>query len=148
MRWRPNSIVTAYNRVLCGDSEDGRIGSIEEDTYTEYGELIIRTFSTQVLSDQGNAMIMSMLEATFEAGVGDLITLDPKVRMSIAKDGKSFNNELTRSIGGIGQFDQRAIWYRLGRYARMLNIKIEMSDPVKPTFSKLEAKVRASQNGR
>ena len=148
VRWRPNSIVTAYNRVLCGDSIDGRIGSIEEDTYTEYNENIIRTFSTQVLSDQGNALIVSQLEATFEAGVGDLITLGPQVRVSISKDGKSFNNELSRSLGGIGEFESRAIWYRLGRFPRLCVIKVEMSDPVKPSFLKLEANVRAAQGGR
>jgi hypothetical protein len=148
IRWRVNSIVTAYNRVLCGDSQDGRIGSVDEDTYTEYGSEIIRTFATQVISDQGNTMIMSKLEATMEAGVGDLTTTDPQIRISIAKDGKSFDNELSRSIGGIGEFNQRAVWYRLGRYARMMNIKVEMSDPVKAVFIKLEANVRSSNNGR
>lgn len=148
IRWRVNSLGTAYNRVLCGDSQDGRIGSIEVDTYTEYDGEIIRTFSTQVISDQGNSLIMSQLEATMEAGVGDLVTEDPKIRISFAKDGKSFANELTRSIGGIGQFEQRAIWYRLGRFPRMVVIKVEMSDPVKPVFIKLEATIRANNRGR
>jgi len=148
IRWRVNSLGTAYNRVLCGDSQDGRIGSIEVDTYTEYGSEIIRTFSTQVISDQGNSLIMSQLEATMEAGVGDLVTEDPKIRISFARDGKSFGNELTRGIGGIGEFERRAIWYRLGRFPRMVVIKVEMSDPVKPVFIKLEANIRGSQNGR
>jgi len=148
IRWRVNSVVTAYNRVLCGDSQDGRIGSIEVDTYTEYNSEIIRTFSTQALSDQGNAIIISQLEATMEAGVGDLTTVDPKIRVSISKDGKSFDNELTREIGEIGQFERRAIFYRLGRYPRMCIIKVEMSDPVKPVFIKLEASIRGSQGGR
>lgn len=148
IRWRVNSLGTAYNRVLCGDSQDGRIGSIEVDTYTEYGSEIIRTFSTQVISDQGNSLTMSQLEATMEAGVGDLVTEDPKIRISFAADGKSFGNELTRSIGGIGQFEQRAIWYRLGRFPRMVVIKVEMSDPVKPVFIKLEANIRANNRGR
>lgn len=148
IRWRVNSVVTAYNRVLCGDSQDGRVGSIEIDTYTEYGSEIIRTFSTQVLSDQGNAIIISQLEATMEAGVGDLVTKNPKIRVSISKDGKSFDNELTREIGSIGRFERRAIWYRLGRYPRMSVIKVQMSDPVKPVFIKLEANIRAAQGGR
>ena len=103
IRWRVNSLGAAYNRILVGDSQDGRIGSVEVDTYTEYGSEIIRTFSTQVISDQGNSLIMSQLEATMEAGVGDLVTEDPKIRISFANDGKSFGNELTRSIGGIGE---------------------------------------------
>ena len=146
-RWRANSVLSAYNRVLCGDSQDGRIGSVEENTYTEYGENILRTVSTQVLSDQGAAIVLSQIEVTMESGVGDLTTLDPKVRISISKDGKSFDNELTRSIGGIGQSERRAIFYRLGRYPRMSVIKVEMSDPVKPVFIKLEARIRSSKRG-
>ena len=133
-RWRINSVVTAYNRVMCGDSQ--------------YNEAIIRTFSTQVLSDQGEAIVISSLEATMEAGVGDLVTLDPKIRISMSKDGKAFDNELTRDIGGIGQSQRRAIFYRMGRYPRLSVIKVEMSDPVKPVFIKLEANIRSAQGGR
>ena len=148
IRWRVNSLGTAYNRVLCGDSQDGRIGSIEVDTYTEYDGEIIGVFTTQVISDLGNSLIISQLEATFEAGVGDANTPNPKVRISIANDGKSFGNELTREIGGVGQFERRAIWYRLGRFPRMVTIKVEMSDPVKRVFIKLEANIRANNRGR
>ena len=147
IRWRVNSLGAAYNRVLCGDSQDGRIGSVEVDTYTEYGSEIIRVMSTQVISDQGRAIVIPELEATFEAGVGDVETVDPKVRMSIARDGKSFNDELTRPIGKIGEYNRRAIWYRLGRFARMSVVEFTMSDPVNPTFIKLEARVRSGQGG-
>ena len=147
IRWRVNSLGTAYNRVLCGDSQDGRIGSVEVDTYTEYGSEIIRTFSTQVLNDQGNPMIVSQLEATMEAGVGDLVTVEPKIRVSFSKDGKAFDNELLRDIGAIGQSDRRAIFYRLGRFPRLFVIKVVMSDPVKPVFIKLEANMRSGQGG-
>ena len=147
IRWRVNSLGAAYNRILVGDSQDGRIGSVEVDTYTEYGSEIIRVMSTQVISDQGRAIVIPELEATFEAGVGDAETADPKVRMSIARDGKSFSDELTRSIGKIGEYNRRAIWYRLGRFSRMSVVEFTMSDPVNPTFIKLEARVRSGQGG-
>jgi len=148
VRWRVNSLGTAYNRVLVGDSQDGRIGSVEVDTYTEYGSEIIRTFSTQPFASQGNAVIVSELEATMESGVGDLITTNPKIRMSTSKDGKVFTDELVREIGAYGEFSKRAIWYRLGRFARFVVIKFVMSDPVKPVFIKLEARIRSGQGGR
>ena len=72
----------------------------------------------------------------------------PKMRMSTSRDGKSFNNELTRSIGGVGQFEQRQVFYRLGRFPRMMGIKVVMSDAVKPVFIKLEATIRANNRGR
>lgn len=148
IRWRVNSIVSAYNRIMCGDSQDGRIGSVEVDTYTEYDNEIIRTAAFQPLSDLGNAISVPMLEATFESGVGDLEIESPQIRLSTSKDGKSFNDELSRGLGGIGEFNKRQIWYRLGRFPRMTVFKFTMSDAVKPVFIKLEASVKSGQRGR
>ena len=147
IRWRVNSVVAAYNRILCGDSQDGRIGSVEINTYSEYEKEIIRTVSLQPLSDLGNAISVSMLEATFESGVGDLSVPDPQIRLETSKDGRSFNQELSRSLGGIGEFNKRQIWYRLGRFPRMSVFKLTMSDPVKPVFIKLEANIRTANRG-
>jgi hypothetical protein len=148
IRWRVNSIIAAYNRILCGDSQDGRIGSVEVNTYTEYETEIIRSVSFQPLSDLGNSLSVSMIEATFESGVGDLSVPKPQIRLETSKDGRSFNQELSRSLGGIGEFNKRQIWYRLGRFPRMATFKFTMSDPVKPVFIKLEVKVRTGTRGR
>lgn len=147
VRWRVNSIITAYNRVLCGDSQDGRVGSVEVDTYTEYGAEIVRSFATQPLAAEGNATIVSQLELTMESGAGDLTTEDPQIRMKSSPDGKKFNNYLSRSIGKIGEFYKRCIWYKLGRFPRFSVFKFTMSDPVKPVVIKLEANIRGGQIG-
>lgn len=147
VRWRVNSIATAYSRVFCGDSRSGIIGVISSDTYTEYGRKIIRTASFQPLSDLGNAIAVTQLEATFESGVGDLSVTDPQVRLSVSNDGVSFGQETLRSIGKIGEYFKRAIWNRLGRFPRMAVFRLTMSDPVKPVLIKLEANVRGTQRG-
>lgn len=147
IRWRVNSIVTAYNKVLCGDSQDGRIGEIDTDIYTEYGSEIIRTIATQPFSDVGHTIIVSRLEATFESGVGDFVTLDPQVILKTSKDGRSFNGGLNRSIGKIGEYNKRAVWTKLGKFPRFAVFKFTMSDPVKPVFIKLEANIRSNQRG-
>lgn len=147
LRWRVNSIVTAYNKVFCGDSQDGRIGTVEVDTYSEYDSEIIRTVSIQPLSDLGNAISVTELEATFESGVGDLVTVDPQIRMSTSEDGRSFSDELSVSLGKVGEYNKRCIWTKLGRFPRMAVFKFVMSDKVKPVFIKLEARVRSSVRG-
>lgn len=147
IRWRVNSVVTAYNKVLCGDSQDGRIGEIDTDTYTEYGSEIIRTVSTQPFSDVGHTIVVPRLEATFESGVGDFVTLDPQIRLQISRDGKSFGDSVNRSLGKIGEFGKRAVWNKLGKFPRFAVFKFTMSDPVKPVFIKLEANIRSNQRG-
>jgi hypothetical protein len=133
--------------VLCGDSQDGRVGSVEVDTYTEYLSEIIRVVASQPFSDLGNAVTITELEATFEAGVGNLTTLNPQVRLSTSKNGRSYSDELSRSIGGIGEYYKRAIWNKLGRFPRFAVVKFVMSDPVKADFIKLEANLRSGQRG-
>ena len=41
-KWRVTSIVSAYGKLLCGDSVDGRIGALTKDLHTEYTNPILR----------------------------------------------------------------------------------------------------------
>ena len=147
IRWRINSLGTAYNRVLVGDSRDGRIGSVEPSVHSEYGDEIIRSCVIQPLSDLGNSLSITALEPTFKAGVGTVETPDPKIRMSSSKDLELFNDETDRSIGAIGRRMARTIWTRLGRFPRFTLFKFTMSDKVESEFIKLEARGRRGQSG-
>jgi hypothetical protein len=148
-RWRANSMVTAYNRVIVGDSQDGRLGVVEPDIYTEYDNEIIRTVTTQPFADQGNVLTVSQLELTVESGVGDFTTVNPVIRLSVSKDGKTFNNEISRSLGEVGRYNQRCIWRKsVGRVPRLVVFKFVMSDPVKPVIIKLEAQMRGYLIGK
>ena len=145
--WRVNTITTAYGLTLCGDAIDGRIGVLDPDLYTEYGDLIHREFVTQPFSDMGNVLTVSALELTMQSGSGDFVTLDPKINMSQSFDNRTFNDEISRSIGAIGEYDQRLIWNRLGRVPRFCSFKFTMSDPVNPTVIKLEANMKGHAIG-
>lgn len=148
-RWRVNSMVTAYNRVIVGDSQDGRLGIIDPDVFAEYGADIVRTVTTQPFADQGNVLTVSQLELTVESGVGDSTVTDPVVRMSFSRDGKTFGNEISRSLGEIGKYNQRLIWRRsVGRVPRLVVFKFVMSDQVKPVIIKLEAQMRGYLIGK
>ena len=141
VRWRVNSMITAYGRVLVGDSQDGRIGELDSDVYTEYGDNIRRIISTQPFSNMGNAIKVKAVELTIESGVGDYSKSDPQVSMDVSRDGKTFTYERKRSMGKIGEFNRRAVWYRNGRFPRFVVFRFKMSDPVKPVIIKAEAQV-------
>lgn len=147
IRWRVNSLGAAYNMVLVGDSQDGRIGSVDPRAYCEYGAEIIRTCVTQPLTDMGNSLSIASLEPTFKAGAGTVDVLDPKIRMSTSKDLELFSDETERSIGSIGSRISRTIWNRLGRFPRFALFKFTMSDKVESEFIKLTARGRGGQSG-
>ncbi len=149
VRHRVNSLVTAYGRVLCGDSQDGRIGELDLDVYTEYDNPIIRAFSLSPFAALGTSMSLNSIELTTESGVGNVAQPNPQVRMSSSIDGKKFNDPIPAPLGKIGQFDVRQIWRRLGRFPRFGILLFEFSDPCKFRALKLRMNVKqGAQRGR
>ena len=56
---------------------------------------------------------------------------DPQIMMMYSDDGgRTYSNELWRSLGLIGEYKTRAIWRRLGQF-RQRQIKLTISDPVR-----------------
>jgi len=142
VRSRINSLVSAYGRIIVGDSQDGRIGSLDVDLYTEYGDTIIRRIATQPFQNNMQALMIPMIELTMEAGVGNGDVVDPKIRMDISDDGgKTFKDDRTRSMGKIGDFKRRTIWRRNGRYSRFVVMRFTLSDAVKPVIIQLTADI-------
>ena len=134
VRWRVNTLTTAYGRVLVGDSQDGRIGVLDPDVYKEYERPIIRTIVTQPFTQLMNRFALPTIELTCESGVGDAETIDPQIRMSRSLDGKTFDQERRRSIGQTGEYNVRQIWRKNGKASRFQLLKFEMSEPVKPVI--------------
>lgn len=149
VRHRVNSLVTAYGRVLCGDSQDGRIGELKLDNYKEYDNPILRAFSLQPLTNQGDSFSLNSVELTTESGVGNDDQPEPEVRLSTCVDGKSFNDPIPRAMGKIGEYNVRQVWARLGRFPRLGVLLFEFSDPCKFRALKLRVNIKAgAQRGR
>ena len=142
VRSRINSLVSAYGRVLVGDSVEGRVGSLDPDVFTEYGRNIIRVIATQPFQNNMKPFFVPMMELTVESGVGDSTTPDPKIRMDRSLDGKIFFDDRTRSIGKAGEFGRRVIWRRNGRAKRFEIFRFTLSDPVKPVIIQLIADIK------
>lgn len=140
-RWRVNSLVSAYGYTLVGDNADGRIGKLDNDIYQEYGNDIVRLFSTQLRVGAGKSFRIPVVELTMEAGVGNTDDPNPTVSMSISEDNKVFQYERTRFVGKIGKYGQRTIWRKNGRIPRYATVRFRMSGPYKVVVIKLEVGV-------
>lgn len=140
MRWRVNSMVTAYGYTIVGDSEDGRIGILDTNIYQEYGINITRTFTTQPIFNQTQSFRVPKIELTMEAGIGNG-TVEPFVSMAISRDAKTWGYERSRRIGAIGRYGNRTIWYKNGRCPRMMVLRFRVSDPIKPVVIRLDLEI-------
>ena len=141
-RWRVNSMTTAYGHILVADAVDGRIGILDNETLTEYGEEIRRVVSSPNFSDGLNSRRVPMIELTVESGVGNKDREDPAITMDWSDDGgKTFQYQRARNIGKIGETTKRCIWYKNGRFARFRILRFRLSDPVKAVIIRLDATI-------
>jgi len=139
--FRVASIVKAYNRILCGDIVDGRIGEMDSDVYTEYGNTITRVIATQPFQNNMKSVFFPSLELTVESGVGNTDVEDPQIVLERSVDGKTWSGSIARGLGKIGEYSRRAIWRRNGRAARFEIFRFTLTDAVKPVIIQLSADI-------
>ena len=140
--WRVNNIIKAYGRLFCGDSIDGRIGELVDNTYTEYGNTIFRQAALKPMTQDGMKVFAGELEVDFEAGVG--LTLgqgsNPVVIMDFSDDGgRTYSNEFKRFIGKIGEYGHETVWNRQGRFPNTRTIRFTVTDPVRANLIRIAA---------
>lgn len=138
---RISAIVNAYGVLMVGDIYTNKIGILDTETYSEYGEEIRRRFVTPHIDNEGQPFFIKSVEAVCDTGVG--LTSgqgsDPLISLSLSKNGgRTYDSRRERSVGALGEYSYRTIWTQLGRAFREVCFKFEMSDPVKWAITKIE----------
>jgi len=138
--WRVSSVMMAYDKILVGDLQSGKIGVLDADVKTEYGNPIFRQRSSKPFSGDGMPVFAGELALTMESGVGS--DIEPIVRLDWSDDGgRTFGSELQRGFGKVGEYESIPIWRRLGRFPRERVIRFTTTAPVTCNILKLEAEI-------
>lgn len=161
-QYRVSHMISAYGRILVGDTQDGRIGELKEGVYTDYNQLVRRLVTSQPFDREGDPIFVAMVEAVCESGVGltDDIEVeggttatgapiivkagkDPQITFAWSKDGGAiFQGYASRSLGKIGERKHRQQWRkRPGRIPRDVTLLFEVAAPNKATLIKVEAEI-------
>lgn len=139
-----------YDKHIVGDVTNGNIYEMTFDEEEENGEPIIaEMIFPQIRVEDSNRFTVYRLELDLEVGVG-LATgqgSDPLAMLQISSDGgKTWgNNELIRSLGVSGKYEQRVYWDRLGQH-RSFTPRIRISDPVQRAVYTAYVQVRQDRN--
>ena len=142
--WRVNQLVTAYSVLMVTDSIDGRIGVINNKTFTEYGDNISSYFVTPAFDNGGKPFTINSLELMMETGTEQISGAGstPSVRLAISDNGgRTFYPDISRAMPLTGDFTTRISWDLLGRYSRSVCFKISIDEPIKKVFVKGEIDV-------
>lgn len=139
-KWRVNSIVNVYGQLWVGDAFDGRIGQLDKDTHTEYGEVIFRQKASRPFTNDQTPAFIDELKLTMESGVGNIGEDAPQIRMDFSDDGaQTFSNEFWRTYGKIGRRERLPSWRRQGRVPRNRVVRFTTTENVKSNVLRLDA---------
>ena len=131
--WRVGGAITAWNRTFLSDAFTGKLYEPDFDVYDEDGETIAVEIDLPSLGDTVTRRTCYSFAVNMETGVGlnDGQGADPKIMLSYSKNGgRTYSNELWRSMGLIGDYLRRAVWRSLGQFYQ-LDIRLIMTDPVR-----------------
>lgn len=127
-------ICTDYiNNPRVSDYANGNIYTLDQNSYTENGVSITREIQARHYFTNYSKLRVIKMQVDFETGIGlsSGQGINPQVMLQISRDnGHTWGNELWVSLGAIGKYLTRAIWWRLG-FARDFVFKLRITDPVK-----------------
>ena len=134
--WRARHSAQLGNEWYVGDSYDGQINRVGRDIFDENGDPLVWTVRSAPVHAYPNRVCVDRLHLDFETGVGlastDTHESNPEVGMRFSDDGgKSWSNQLLRSLGADGAHMQRVTYDGLGCTGRHGRIwELQVSAPV------------------
>lgn len=129
-RIRPNVYSYAHGRHLVGDWENGYVYEYDLDTYSDNSQPIKRIRSCNTLQKDLKFQRNKKLRLDMETGVGTGSDTPQAVLRYSRDGGRTWSDELWRSIGAIGEYGRRVIWNRVGGGERSV-YEFSITDPVK-----------------
>jgi len=138
-RWRASNAINIYDLALVGDAGSNRIGVLDSDTYTEFGDPMVARIVTPPLYDGGRLISVKSIHLEMQTGVGTATGQgsDPQVGMRYSTDdGQAWTGTELASIGKMGQRGLDVFWTGLGSSERFA-FEFMVSDPVKRIFTGL-----------
>lgn len=142
--WRSTAFLTAYRKLICFDTRDGRVGDVSRSFFDEYGTNIQRIVDAKMIKVESATFTIPRVEIGIDAGVADSTTTDPKIRMRKSRDSKVFNGERIRSMGLRGKTETRVVWRRNGKFSPSGTLRFLMSEKVRPVITSISAQIGAA----
>lgn len=142
--WRATTILDAYSVKIIGDELSGKVGVMDESIFYEYSEEMRRYVTTPAIDNGGRPFSVYQVQLLAETGTGPQNGQGsaPKVALSVSSDGgRTYKPKIYRGMGGIGEYLKSICWPALGRFERSACFRLDISEPIKVVFVKLEAEI-------
>lgn len=140
--YRARNFVYGYGRWIVGDTEDGRIGIVDDSVATQYDEIAGWQFDTTLLYNESKGAIVHSLELVGTMGRGPV---DDRrtIWTSYSVDGVTWSDEKAASMGERGDRLHRAVWRRQGFMRNFRGQRFRGANVVPGSIARLEAQFEA-----
>ena len=134
-RHRSNCFAFAYGKLIVGDWENGNLYAIDQDNYTDNGQVITRVRTFYHMEDDGaNRVRYRSFISEMESGNG-YNNQSVEVSLKFSDDrGKTYGNPVMQSLGKEGEYITSMQWNRLGM-ARDRVFELSWSSPVRTALN-------------
>jgi hypothetical protein len=140
--YRVGCAVTAYGQTIFGDNATGRLYTPDLDVYDEDGDPMPVVIELPTIEAQRERATLYALETYCETGVGNATAPDPQIIMQYSRDGgRSWSNEMSRSLGRVGEYLTRAVWRPTVEF-RQLQLRFTLPDKARRLVISYFADVR------
>ena len=144
--WRVNSAVKFGNKIICGDSEDGKLWVLDPDSKTEGDQFIRTKIVTPSISFPKDTYI-DTIEIDMEVAQTNDPTIDPMMIVYYTKDGgNTWINKGHVPIGKYGQHSKRVPLRQFGRLVRHKDfaLRLETTDDIGNRYYGAEMRISES----
>jgi hypothetical protein len=115
--WRARGVCSTSVGILVGDTTTGAIYTLDLDTFCDACGPLRRERTSSYLSAENQIMSIYQIELGIQAGVGTVLggSVNPVIMGEVSWDGgHTWNPPVEASLGPLGAYGTRAIWYLLG----------------------------------
>jgi hypothetical protein len=147
-RHRSNCCAVLNGQVIVGDYQNGMIYYLSQTAYTDNGNTIRRLRRAPHLTSDLQRQYFHEFQIQFQPGVG-LSSGQGQVPQAMLKwsndGGSTWSKEFWTSMGSMGNYNNRAIWRRLG-WSRDRIFEVVVTDPINATIISANLKATGAAN--
>lgn len=132
--------VYAYGKWLIDDRTLPRLGVMENDVLTQYGQQVGWQFDTVLIYNESRGAILKELELVGTPGRADIKT-DPCTFLSWTQDGVTWGDERLISLGKQGQRNKRIAYRPKVRFQNFMGLRYRGANAAIVSFMRLEAEL-------
>lgn len=131
----------AYNKWFVDDREQPRIGLLDKDLFTQYGQDVGWQFDTVMVYNESRAAILHSVELIGAPGRANAYGVEPVLFFSWTTNGVTWGTERMIGMGRPGQRNKRLAYRPKVRFEQFMSMRYRGANASIVSFMRLEAEL-------